>query len=937
MVTDETVEKALALVAKGGGNYEYFFSKLTSPDWIAPLQRKGRFSHPPEMVVGDNYIQFPPWPEGDYLVRMAPLAPQAVFGAIEAVAYASDNELVHQVLLQIAAELPLNLAAQVVEEEAKWASGRQRFFHMYEERIVPVILKLAAGGNSDVALKLLDAVLHIEAAPQDEPQVIDGYVFRGIGRPLSRIDSWDIQRVLTRVSHALIDSVPEGFLSVIADKLNTAVEIYVNKRGNGEDYSFIWRPRIDSGRFGDLNDTLVTGVRDVAVQIAQAGGYEIVGRVFGKYPWPIFRRLEYYAYSYADNLPADFVNGLVSHDELYENQRANPEFNDFLSKVASGLSEATKNRLLEIVDKGPDLSKHVSYLESLGDKREVVERAVRDEWRLGWLTVLKSITGEEHLKQLGELQTKYGPPRPAYESGGVRAMGHISEITVEELKKFSIDELIAYLKRWEPPPRNQPEVPSRAGIGHQLQAWVSENPAFFADNLEAFQSLDLHPTYLRSILDAVTGALKSDRKFDPYKTAATIQWVLENTSKIDDEHYDWDQDPGWSWAHMSSARFLTELFLHEDRLDTSRHKEFWPALKLIAENPSPAEKDEEKYREKADSGMLALNSTRPVGLEAVMRYLRWLKNSAKDMAVDAERLPEAFGVLAKHLDPKVDNSVAVREMYGMQFALLCWLDQGWWEKQLPAMFPKDDKVLDRFAWNAYLRYSRPYAVMLPAMRFRYERAVNALQANDTDLSDSDRNFGNHFMQYYACKALELDDPLLTSFFAKASPALQAQTLGDVGWHLGQEDAEDPDAGVQKRLMDLWEHRVKKGLEKTNAFREEMGAFGWWFASNKFPEDWSIQQLMMVLEKFRTIHHDFAVVKRLAELAPKYPYETVRALGIIFEEDKDGWAIHGWDDAPQVIIGEALKGDDKSREEADHVVNTLVARGHRKFRDLLKKS
>src|SRR5271166_4081088 len=106
MVTDEVVEKALALVAKGGGNYEYFFGKLTSPDWIAPLQRKGRFSHPPETVVGDNYIQFPPWPEGDYLVRMAPLAPQAVFDAIEAVAYASDNELVHQVLLQIAAELP---------------------------------------------------------------------------------------------------------------------------------------------------------------------------------------------------------------------------------------------------------------------------------------------------------------------------------------------------------------------------------------------------------------------------------------------------------------------------------------------------------------------------------------------------------------------------------------------------------------------------------------------------------------------------------------------------------------------------------------------------------------------------------------------------------------------------------------------------------------
>ncbi|MGB8890408.1 MAG: hypothetical protein WCC87_27020 [Candidatus Korobacteraceae bacterium] len=935
MVTDEKVAKALELVAKGGGNYEYFFSKLTSPDWITPLQKKGRFSHPPEMVVGENTIHFPPWPEGDYLLRMAPLAPEAVFGAIEHVAYESNNELVHQLLLQIAAELPMNLAVQVTEKETKWASGQRRFFHMYEERIVPVILKLAAGGKGDVALKLLDAVLHIEAGPQEEPRVIDGCVLLGIGKPLIRIDSWDIQRVLTRVSHALVESVPEGFLEVVSDKLNTAVEIYVNKRGNGEDFSFIWRPRIDSGRFGDLNDTLVTGVRDVAVQIAQAGGYEIVSHVFRKYPWPIFRRLEYYAYSYADNLPPDFVNGLVSHYELYEDQRANPEFNDFLSKVASCLSETTKNHLLEVIDRGPDLNKHASYLDSLGDKREVVERAVRDEWRLGWFTVLKSIAGEERLKQLEELQTKYGPARPAYESGGVRAMGHISEITVEELKKFSIDELIAYLKQWEPPPRNQPEVPSRAGIGHQLQAWVSEDPALFSEHLKAFQSLELHPTYLRSVLDAFTGVLKSDRKFDPYKVAATIEWVLANTSKKGDEAYDWDQDPGWSWAHMSSARFLTELFLHEERLDTSRHEEFWPALKLIAENPSPTEQDEEKYREKADSAMLALNSTRPVGLEAVMRYLRWIKNSAENMKVDAENVTKVFNLLAAHLDPKVDSSVAVREMYGMQFALLCWLDQNWWEKQLPAMFPKDDKVLDRFAWNAYLRYSRPYAVMLPAMRFRYERAINALQANDTEVSDSDRNFGNHFMQYYAVSALQLEDPLLTAFFAKASPALRAQTLGDVGWHLGQEDAEDLDAAVQKRFMDLWERRSELGLEKINAFREEMGAFGWWFASKKFPDDWSISQLMTVLEKFRTIHHDFGVVKRLAELAPKYPYESVRALGIIFEEDKDGWAIHGWEDAPQIIVGEALKQDQKSREEADRVANVFVARGQRWFRDLLK--
>jgi hypothetical protein len=943
MVTDEVVEKALELVSKGGGNYQYFFGKLNSPDWIAPLQKKGRFSHPPVAIVEETSIRFPRWPEGEYLVRMAPLAPDLVFGAIDVKVYESDNHYVHQILLQIAAELPVPLAVQVALAEAKWASQQRRFLGFYEEKVVPVILNLAAEGRTDAALALLNPLLHVEAAPQrtEEPErSIDGRLLRLSGTPLSRIDSWNIQRLLLQVSKALAEGSAEHFLALLSEKVDAAVGIYVNERGNGEDYSLIWRPRIDSGRFGDLMDTLVSATRDAASQIVQGveKGYEIVLNVFGKHGWPIFRRLEYHALSQADNLPVDFVNGLVSKDSLYEDQRGNPEFNDFLSKFAVRLPEETRNKLLAMVDAGPDLGRYSSFLEAQGDKREVAERWIVGEWRLGWLTVLNSIAGEARLKQLDELLEKHGPPRPAFSIGG-RAIGHTSDITQEILKRFSIPDLVAYLKKWAPPPRTHLETPSRAGIGRELQTWVSEDPALFSDNLASFQSLDLHPTYLRSMLDAFTGALKGDRPFDPYKIVATVEWLLSNTSQTGDEHYEWDEDPGWSWAHMSSARFLTELFLYPERLDISRHNEFWPALELIAENPSPTEKDETEYRKNADFGMLALNSTRPVGLESVIRYARWLKQSAKDMKVDAQSLPKPFKLLASHLDPEVDNSVAVRETYGMQFSLLAWLDQGWWEQQLTVLFPEGGKLrdLDRFAWNSYLRFSRPLVAMLPAMRFRYERAINGLEVNAPEVSDSERSLGNHFMQYYAAGAIQLDDTLLTSFFAKASPALKAQTIGDVGWHLGQEGAGELGDPIRKRLMDFWEYRLAQGMKQVNASKQELGGFGWWFASKKFPDDWSIQQLVAVVETFHNINPDFAVVKRLAELAQAYPYEAVRCLGIIFEEDRDGWAIHGWAEGPQTIISEALKGNEQSRAEADRVVNLLVARGHRGFRNSTNSS
>ena len=103
MVTEELVERALKLVGERGGNYEYFFAKLTGPDWIVPLQKRGRFSHPPPALSEGKCIRFPGWPEGNYLMRMAPIVPKAVFDAINPASYDSDNQHVHEILLEICA------------------------------------------------------------------------------------------------------------------------------------------------------------------------------------------------------------------------------------------------------------------------------------------------------------------------------------------------------------------------------------------------------------------------------------------------------------------------------------------------------------------------------------------------------------------------------------------------------------------------------------------------------------------------------------------------------------------------------------------------------------------------------------------------------------------------------------------------------------------
>jgi hypothetical protein len=59
----------------------------------------------------------------------------------------------------------------------------------------------------------------------------------------------------------------------------------------------------------------------------------------------------------------------------------------------------------------------------------------------------------------------------------------------------------------------------------------------------------------------------------------------------------------------------------------------------------------------------------------------------------------------------------------------------------------------------------------------------------------------------------------------------------------------------------------------------------------------------------SLRPDFAVVKALDALSANYPYEAVRVVRVLFEDDRDGWAIHGWNQHLDNILKQALNDGD----------------------------
>src|SRR2546421_9483989 len=115
MVDRATLKQALATI-KQRADYEYFFSRLSSPEWLTPLFEEGLFSKPPGPIAEGEYIRFPFWPESSFLVRVANKAPTVAARVLLAVPQTAQLRLPPDFM---DGALPID-----ADSSAKW-SGRE--------------------------------------------------------------------------------------------------------------------------------------------------------------------------------------------------------------------------------------------------------------------------------------------------------------------------------------------------------------------------------------------------------------------------------------------------------------------------------------------------------------------------------------------------------------------------------------------------------------------------------------------------------------------------------------------------------------------------------------------------------------------------------------------------------------------------------------------
>ena len=162
--TDELVQKTLESV-RTVSDRMYFFTRLKNPHWIEPLAKRGIFKHPPKVKhVPDGYVQYPFWPELQYLKNVAQEAPEQVIEVILKIP-STNNSRFYEDVIDIALKVDPSHSTKLEARILKYASGKYPFLN---PRFEKVLCHWLSNDEVESALELTEVLIEFQPDPQSE-------------------------------------------------------------------------------------------------------------------------------------------------------------------------------------------------------------------------------------------------------------------------------------------------------------------------------------------------------------------------------------------------------------------------------------------------------------------------------------------------------------------------------------------------------------------------------------------------------------------------------------------------------------------------------------------------------------------------------------------------------------------------------------------------
>lgn len=948
MVDSTDVERALDEI-KTGADRRYFYENISSPEWIVPLRNRGVFDALPEPVREGDYVQYPDWPEGEYLLRMAEKAEetevQKLILEVLLDLPETENQRVDRTLTEIALELPPGIALEWAKVERERISTGDRIDSLKADVLAKLAVHIAEGGSSKFALFFMRELLRIlpDEENEDKPRP-------SAPHPEVRMEEWRYGEIVREYVPKLIDLEGVDALDILLCPLLEAAIVHNLSDLEDPDYSWIWRPKIESEeRAHQPRDFLTTALLEAVERLAdQDSGVvpEIIDLLEGQDPPRfIFRRIILHLMRKYPEEAWDKCVEYALDPDLLGDRRTWHEYALFLEEIFPLLDEEARDELIEEILVGPNISS-----DAVDELTEEELQKLIENWKLRRLSLIEEHLAGSVAEEYDALTEKHGRyPNPAEPKHGVSSgwVGPTSPKSEEELDSLHPEEVIDYLRNWEPP--QEWRSPTPEGLARALRSVVSQDPQSFSNLSDHFRELD--PTYISSF---ITGLEEEGADINWEAVLELCEWVISQPRDAPERPlppsiYGNDVDPDWGWTRKRIARLL-RTGMANNNIPYSLRNKVWGILEELTEDPEPTPEYEEKYGgENMDPHTLSINTVRGEAMHAVIQYALWVRAYELDGDLDKPRTggfedaTEAREVLDRHLTVENDSSLAIRSVYGQWIPQLFLIDVTWTEDRIDQVFPSETEFEDyrMAAWGGYIFSNPAYDDVFELLRNAYETAVNQLpEGGATGVRKAKERLAEHLMSMYLRGKEPLEGDLISRFFDRADDDLRAYAIRWIGRQIkefGVDGEQNP--GISQRLHDLWDYRLSEAEQRDDQhdFVEEVGAFGWWFISGEFEEEYALRQTVRALEEIGVLKPEFEVIDTLSELSKRHSALALECLNLLVRADEGTKRIYGYkDEETRTILTQGLENDDEELQEKTRIlVDYLGAQGFFQFRDLLQ--
>ena len=965
--TNEMIDRTLKLVKKGTGR-RYFFLRLKNPLWIQPLVERGYFQSPPNVrYFDDGYVQFPSWPQLQYLKNVSRDVPDEVIAVVLQLPKV-NNPSVYNEILEIALQLHGERSAQLKPKILESIDIDHQFS---ARRYADLLAHWAAENQTSAALELTKILIEFAPDPQSkakqkrrrEGPTDFGTFYETSLEPLPRIGSLEYDEIMSKGVRPLAEKDPYRVARLLTDTTANMIRLRTHRQdfNQGVDNSEAWCERLqglDTG-YEDPDKTLVYTLTFACEQVYKKSPDSVVAldKVLRNQQWGIFKRLRQHLYTqFPNEQTQSWIWELIVEYEDYHLWRHSNEFHRMVRRACeyfgtSLLTEAERVPIFDAIRSGPSKANYQAWLgkEFTEEKFQQFQRAFHGKQ----FKPFEPLLFGKYATYFRELEDKATDPisdedYPLVETMS-GAVSNRSPLSLEDLEKLTDEELLAAIKEWE---KQGGHVDfAIEGLANTFQTFFKETiiPSasrlrFWLDNLKR-----MRPIYVRALIEGMRLYVKG-KNFDNLNEWLTYsEWILSHTNqdkyRIDDESR---ENREWYNLREIVGDLIGTCLEKDVDVPVTARGQLAKLLEMLCTQF-------DRYLDQKEANLLiqndlidnAINNTRCRALETLVRFGFWLRQHDS-----TSKVSEITTILEKRFAPQAKYPLTLPEyaILGRDYRLIFSLNKAWAAEHKSDFFPQDAQPAWLAAFSSFVGYNRPFDRIFEIFRDDFDFALQYLiEFKKRDGSDEKQTnifgrplkhntpeekliegLGRHLFTYYLWGMYPLRESagnndrwsLLEQYYQATDNNREhwANLFDYVGRTL-RSTSKQLDKDLEERIIAFFDWRLKVKEPR------ELQQFTFWLQAKCLGAKWRLDVYSKILDVCKSDDTSIAIeVETLYELLPDHTAKVVECFAELTDRRGDNNIYIQAEEAKTILKAGLESSDENVRKDAAQAHDNLLRMG-----------